>query len=122
LYEEKKHTWKTNFLYFIFQRLPKDDNFWPHISIYCIQTRLFGLKEVVGNLVVTNIQQYIEKPRTPLSPDDEAITDAVNEFSNNIPHDFNRIRRSIIDAYEGTIDYLSQNYLVLFLFFSFYYW
>jgi len=108
---------KINFLCFIFQRLPKDDNFWPHISIYCIQTRLFGLKEVVGNLVVTNIQKYIEKPRTPLSPDDEAITDSDNGFSNNIPHDFNRIRRSIIDAYEGRIDYLSLNYL--FSFFSF---
>ncbi len=103
---KKKKYMKTNFLCFIFQRLPKDNNFWPHISIYCVQTRFFGLKEVVGNLVVTNIQQYIEKPSDSLSPDDEATADAVNKFAKNIPQNFNRIRRSIVDAYEGRIDYL----------------
>ncbi len=89
----------------MFQDLPEDTTFWPHISICCIQNRLFGQTEIVGNLVVTDIQKYLEKPYVPLTPKDEAIADAVNAFSKTVTHDFNRVRRSVIDAYEGRIFY-----------------
>jgi hypothetical protein len=59
------------------------------------------MKEIVGNLVVTDLQKYLEKPHLPLTPNNESVTDAINEFSKRIPHDFNRVRRSVIDAYEG---------------------
>ncbi|CAF3717062.1 unnamed protein product [Rotaria sordida] len=49
--------------YKIIVSLPKDNNFWPHLSICCVQHRLFGMKEPIGNLVVTDLQKYITNNR-----------------------------------------------------------
>ncbi|CAF1244784.1 unnamed protein product [Rotaria sordida] len=89
--------------YKIIVNLPKDNSFWPHLSISCVQHRLFGMKEPVGNLVVTDLQKYLEKPRVPLTSNDEALAEAVNELSKRLPYDFNRVRRSVIDAYEAVL-------------------
>jgi hypothetical protein len=59
------------------------------------------MKEIVGNLVVTDIQKYLEKLSDPLTSRNESVANAINEFSKTIPYDFNRVRRSVIDAYEG---------------------
>ena len=59
------------------------------------------MKEVVGNLVVTDLQKYLERCPDPPSATNESLADAVNELSKRISYDFNRVRRSIIDAYEG---------------------
>ena len=59
------------------------------------------MKEVVGNLVVTDLQKYLEKPSTALTGSNEMLADARNELSKKISFDFQRVRRSIIDAYEG---------------------
>ena len=83
--------------------MPSDNNFWPHLSIHCVQNHLFGMKEIVGNLVVTDIQKYLEKPSNSSPPSNEALAEAVNELSKRISHDLNHVRRSIIDAYEGSI-------------------
>ncbi|CAF1313663.1 unnamed protein product [Adineta steineri] len=83
--------------------LPDDNNFWPHLSILCIQNRLFGQKEVVGNLVVTDLQKFIEKQHGHLSPGNEALADAINEITKMMPYDFNRVRKSIVDAYEAAL-------------------
>ena len=40
---------------FVVQDLLKDNSFWSHLSIYCVQNRLFSMQEVVGNLVVTDL-------------------------------------------------------------------
>ena len=61
------------------------------------------MKEVVGNLVVTDLQKYLEKSQDPPSATNESLADAVNELSKRISYDFNRVRRSIIDAYEGNL-------------------
>ncbi|CAF4213866.1 unnamed protein product, partial [Rotaria sordida] len=45
--------------YTLLLNLPNDDKFWPHLSILCVQHRLFGMKEIAGNLVVTNLQKYL---------------------------------------------------------------
>ncbi|CAF3469754.1 unnamed protein product [Rotaria socialis] len=87
--------------YVLLVNLPDDDNFWPHLSILCVQTRLFGMKEVVGNLVVTNLQKYVRKPAHSLLKIDQDMAAAVNELSKRISYDFNRVRRSVIDAYEA---------------------
>ncbi|CAF4097606.1 unnamed protein product, partial [Rotaria sordida] len=89
--------------YTLLVNLPDDDNFWPHLSILCVQHRLFGMKENIGNLVVTNLQKYLEKPSHLLTPNDQAVADAVNELSKRIPYNFNRVRKSVIDAYEASL-------------------
>ncbi|CAF3109617.1 unnamed protein product [Rotaria sp. Silwood2] len=87
--------------YTLLLNLPNDDKFWPHLSILCVQHRLFGMKEIVGNLVVTNLQKYLEKSIHRSISNDQAAADAVNELSKKIPYNFNRVRRSVIDAYEA---------------------
>ena len=72
------------------------------MSILCIQNRLFGMKEIIGNLVVTDLQEYVEKSALPLTTHDQSISEAVNDFSKTIPYNFNHIRKSVIDAYEGS--------------------
>ena len=72
------------------------------MSILCIQNRLFGMKEIIGNLVVTDLQEYVEKSSLPLTTHDQSISEAVNDFSKTIPYNFNHIRKSVIDAYEGS--------------------
>jgi hypothetical protein len=64
------------------------------------------MQEVVGNLVVTDLRKFLEKPLRPLSSTTEALVDAVNELTKIIPYDFNRIRKSVVDAYEGISSYL----------------
>ncbi|CAF1117580.1 unnamed protein product [Adineta ricciae] len=80
--------------------LPKDNNFWPHLSIHCVQHRLFGMKEIVGNLVVTDLQKYLETPKNYLRFKSEEFGEP---SSNRIWYDFNRVRKSVIDAYEAAI-------------------
>ena len=70
-------------------------DFWPHISINCIQNRYFGMKEVIGNLVITNLPKYLEKSN------DQSATDK------SIQYDSKRVRRSIVDAYEGLISFFN---------------
>jgi hypothetical protein len=89
----------------MFQWLPEDKNFWPHLSIRCIQNRLFGQTETVGNLVVTDIQKYFEKPLVRLTSDNEEKDESDKEPSKPITYDFNRVRQSVIDAYQGRIYY-----------------
>ena len=51
------------------------------------------MTEVVGNLVVTDLQKYIEtlpSVKTGEGTDDEAT-----------PYNFSRVRRSAVDAYDG---------------------
>ncbi|CAF3968536.1 unnamed protein product, partial [Rotaria sordida] len=108
--EADKYTLRVN--------LPDDDNFWPHLSILCVQHRLFGMKEIIGNLVVTNLQKYLEKPTHLSTSSGQAIADAVNELSKIIPFNFNRVRKSVIDAYEAALtaqgDSLARTKLVEF--------
>ncbi|CAF1186321.1 unnamed protein product [Rotaria sordida] len=108
--EADKYTLRVN--------LPDDDNFWPHLSILCVQHRLFGMKEIIGNLVVTNLQKYLEKPTHLSTSSGQAIADAVNELSKRIPFNFNRVRKSVIDAYEAALtaqgDSLARTKLVEF--------
>lgn len=61
------------------------------------------MKQIVGNLVVTDLQKYLDKPLLSNTLSNQSIADAVNEFSKRIPYDFNRVRKSVIDAYEGTM-------------------
>ncbi|CAF4451127.1 unnamed protein product [Rotaria sp. Silwood2] len=89
--------------YKIIVDLPKDNTFWPHLSICCVQHRLFGMKEPVGNLVVTDLQKYIEKPNITSTSNNAADTDTVNEISKRRPADLHHIRRSVYDAYEATL-------------------
>lgn len=84
------------------QDLPNDNKFWPHLSILCVQNRLFGLKEIVGNLVVTDLRRYIERAHDHLTGDEE-LANAMNELSKTVAYDFNRVRRSIVDAYEAAL-------------------
>jgi hypothetical protein len=57
------------------------------------------MTEVVGNLVVTDLQKYIEtKPAVKTEEDED---DEAKELSKPISYDFNRVRRSLVDAYEG---------------------
>ncbi|CAF3276646.1 unnamed protein product, partial [Rotaria sp. Silwood2] len=86
--------------YKIIVDLPKDNTFWPHLSICCVQHRLFGMKEPVGNLVVTDLQKYLEKPNITSTSNNAADTDTVNEISKRRPADLHHIRRSVYDAYE----------------------
>jgi hypothetical protein len=63
------------------------------------------MKEVVGNLVVTDLQKYLQKPFP--SPSRQSFADVVNEVSKRKSYDFNRVRKSVVDAYEGI--YLNKN-------------
>jgi hypothetical protein len=76
------------------------------------------MQEVVGNLVVTDLQKFLDKPLRPLSSTSGALADAVNELTKIIPYDFNRIRKSVVDAYEGISSFLIfyVNYLFHFSF------
>ncbi|CAF2056570.1 unnamed protein product [Rotaria magnacalcarata] len=89
--------------YKITVNLPEDNNFWPHLSICCVQHCLFGMKEPLGNLVVTDLQKYLEKTKFLSSPNNEIAADAINELSKRLPYEFNRVRRSVIDAYEAAL-------------------
>lgn len=60
------------------------------------------MKEPVGNLVVTDLQKYLEKSKIQSSANNQVLNDSINEFSRS-PYEFNRIRPSVIDAYEGKI-------------------
>ncbi|UJR23948.1 hypothetical protein I4U23_026916 [Adineta vaga] len=90
-------------MYILHVNLPDDNKFWPHLSILCVQNRLFGMKEVVGNLVVTDLQKFLHRPFQKLSPTEEALANAINEMSKAMPYDFNRVRKSIVDAYEAAL-------------------
>jgi hypothetical protein len=57
------------------------------------------MKEVVGNLVVTDLQKYLLKPLP--SPSRQSFADVANEVSKQKSYDFNRVRKSVVDAYEG---------------------
>jgi hypothetical protein len=72
------------------------------------------MKEIVGNLVVTDLQKYLQKPVLPLTPNNESIADQVNEFSKSIPYDFNRVRRSVIDAYEGIFSFCEVSISIIY--------
>ncbi|CAF3351971.1 unnamed protein product [Rotaria sp. Silwood1] len=102
-YPNFESTPKDSDIYKIIVNLPKDNNFWPHLSISCVQHRLFGMKEPVGNLVVTDLQKYLEKPNIPSISNNTSETESVNEISKRIPYDLSRIRRSVYDAYEATL-------------------
>ncbi|CAF1235979.1 unnamed protein product [Adineta ricciae] len=90
-------------IYILRVNLPDDNKFWPHLSILCVQNRLFGMKEIVGNLVVTDLQKFLDRPFKQLSPTEEALANAINEMSKTMPYDFNRVRKSIVDAYEAAL-------------------
>ncbi|UJR24822.1 hypothetical protein I4U23_006197 [Adineta vaga] len=85
--------------YKLIVNLPNDNNFWPHLSIHCVQHRLFGMKEIVGNLVVTDLQKYLEIPEVSLPLKNEEP----NKLTRTISYDFNRVRKSVVDAYEAAI-------------------
>ena len=48
------------------------------------------MKEVVENLVVTDLQKYLEKPSTPLTGSSEMLADARHELSKKISFDMSR--------------------------------
>ena len=64
------------------------------------------MKEIVGNLVVTDLQKFLDRPSKQLSPTEEALANAINEMSKTMPYDFNRVRKSIVDAYDGSLAYI----------------
>jgi hypothetical protein len=67
------------------------------------------MKEVVGNLVITDIQKYLDKVYNPSSIGG-ALANAINNLSKTVQYDFNRVRQSVVDAYEGkyySIDFRS---------------
>ncbi|CAF1333357.1 unnamed protein product, partial [Rotaria sordida] len=84
--------------YTLFLNLPNDDNFWPHLSILCVQCRPFGMKEVVGNLVVTNLRTYLEKPISLSTSTGQAPTNSVNKSSKRISNADRDSQVSIIHA------------------------
>ena len=43
---------------------------------------------------------------TPITANSEALANAINELSKMIPYDFNRVRKSVVDAYEGIFSVL----------------
>jgi uncharacterized membrane protein len=61
------------------------------------------MTEVVGNLVVTDLQKHLEKLPPVVTPEAEAAAaaDVINELSKTVSYDFNRVRKSVVDAYEG---------------------
>ena len=61
------------------------------------------MKEIVGNLVMTNLQNYLEKPWIGFSSENEFLSETMNELSKRIPSNHHRVRRSIIDAYEAVL-------------------
>lgn len=61
------------------------------------------MKEPVGNLVVTDLQKYLEKPKLSSTSTNETLAEAVNELSKRLSYNFNQVRRSVIDAYEGRV-------------------
>ena len=70
------------------------------------------MKEVVGNLVVTNLEKYLPLPSIQKTAEQEELGKAVNELSKRLPYQFNRVRRSVIDAYEGFLVILSDKHSV----------
>jgi hypothetical protein len=58
------------------------------------------MKEVVGNLVITDIQKYLDKPFNASSIG-AALANAIGDLGKNMTYDYSRVRRSIVDAYEG---------------------
>ena len=79
------------------QNLPDDNNFWPYMSILCVQNRLFGMTEIVGNLVVTDLQQYLISPSIV-----QDVLANIADLAKNTSYDFNRVRHSVVEAYEGS--------------------
>lgn len=59
--------------------------------------------------MVTNLQKYIEAPVNSLTKTDQNLAEAINELSKRIPYNFNRVRRSVIDAYEGLVSFSFYN-------------
>ncbi len=66
-----------------------------------MQNRYFGMKEVVGNLVVTDLQKYLPVHHFLSTSNNGSIDDETKESKKLLSYDFNRVRRSVIDAYEG---------------------
>lgn len=86
------------------------------MSILCVQNRFFGMKEIVGNLVVTDLQKYLQKPLLPITPNDPSITPDANAPVQPISYDFNRIRLSIVDAYHGMFAFYGVHHTIFFHF------
>jgi len=89
--------------YRLLVNLPDDNNFWPHLSILCVQQRYFGMTEIVGNLVVTDLQKYIEGISLPVKEENEDGIDGVKEVTRTVPHNFNRVPKEVIEAYEAAL-------------------
>lgn len=58
------------------------------------------MKEIVGNLVVTDLRKYLESCRR-CSNDDS--NERVTENFDRINYNFKNVRGSIIDAYQGLL-------------------
>lgn len=72
------------------------------------------MKEVVGNLVITDTQKYLQNSSDPLTYG-EALANAIDQLSTTVSYDFNHVRRSVVDAYEGRINHL---FTLPYIFFS----
>lgn len=74
---------------------------------------MFGREEVVGNLVVTDLKKYLEKPPITIKPDEEnnatgnadGMKDVDKAAVKPVTYDFNRVRQSVVDAYQGWMIY-----------------
>ena len=58
------------------------------------------MKEVVGNLVITDIQKYLDKVHVS-SGIGAALARAIHELPSAASYNFGRVRQSVIEAYEG---------------------
>lgn len=85
--------------------MPDDQDWWPYLSILCVQKNVFGKDEIIGNLVVTNLQKYIESPIFSDLPTNNT-DDVVKKLIGQVSYDFNRVRRSLFDAYYGRVLFL----------------
>lgn len=75
----------------IVKNLPTNRDFWPNLTITCIQHRYFGMSEVIGNLVVTDITKFIEVSKK----------DPSTENQKQNPFAYTKLRKSIVDAYHS---------------------
>lgn len=72
---------------------------------------MFGREEIVGNLVVTDLKKYLEKLSDYINFDEEQneednenkIEETDIPATKPLTYDFNRVRQSVFDAYQGLI-------------------
>ena len=58
---------------------------------------------MIGTLVIADLPKYLDKSNESSSTADQSDRNLADESLKTISYDFNRVRRSVVDAYEGTM-------------------